>query len=348
MRDLKWTRCATRKIARQLRRLNIRIGARTLGRLLKKMGFSLRVNHKKLESGNKNPPPRGVRNRQFAYIQRKREEFASRGNPIISVDTKKKELIGNFKNPGAGWEQQPQLVNDHDFRSDAVGMAIPYGIYDPELNRGFVVVGTSRETPAFAVDAITLWWNRCGQRLYPEAQELLILADSGGGNSARARGWKYHLQQQLANRYGLKVTVCHYPPGSSKWNPIEHRLFSQITKNWEGTPLQSYETVVKYIRTTKTSTGLKVSARLLCTRYEKGESISDEEMHGSGLGRWRWVVERSFAWLNQFRRLRIRYEKRAYIHEAFLALGCILICWKFLPPNYKIGWRGPVPFTTEP
>jgi hypothetical protein len=242
------------------------------------MGFSLRVNHKKLESGNKNPPPRAVRNRQFAYIHRKREEFTSRGNPIISVDTQKKELIGNFKNSGACWEKRPRLVNDHDFRSDAVGMAIPYGIYDPGLNLGFVVVGTSRETPAFAVDAITLWWHRCGQRLYPEAQELLILADSGGGNSARARAWKYHLHEQLSNGYGLRITVCHYPPGSSKWNPIEHRLFSQISKNWEGIPLESYETVVKYIRRTKTSTGLKVSARLLRRRYERGESISEKEM----------------------------------------------------------------------
>ena len=278
MRGLKWTRRATRKIARQLRRLNIRISASTVGRLLKQMGFSLRVNHKKLESGNKNPPPRGVRNRQFAYIGRKREEFTSRGNPVVSVDAKKKEPIGKFKNPGACWAQEPQLVNDHDFCSDAVGRAIPYGIYDTGVNQGFVVVGTSRETPAFAVDAIALWWNHCGQRMYAGANELLILADSGGGNSARSRGWKYHLQRQLCNSYGLKVTVCHYPPGASKWNPIEHRLFSQISKNWAGRPLESYETVVKYIRSTTTSTGLEVSARLLRKRYEKGEAISDQEM----------------------------------------------------------------------
>lgn len=278
MRDLKWTRRATRTIASQLRRLNIWIGARTVGRLLKQMGFSLRVNHKKLESGNKNPPPRRVRNRQFAYIDRKRKEFSSRGNPIVSVDAKKKEPIGKFKNPGACWEQQAQLVNDHDFRSDAVGLAIPYGIYDPGVNRGFLVVGTSHETPAFAVDAITLWWKSCGQKRYVGAKKLLILADSGGGNSARSRGWKYHLQHQLANRYRLKVTVCHYPPGASKWNPIEHRLFSQISKNWAGRPLESYETVVKYIQTTTTSTGLKVCARLLQKKYERGESISKQEM----------------------------------------------------------------------
>ena len=275
---LKWTRRGTRKIARQLRRLNIRIGANTVGRLLKQMGFSLRVNQKKLESGNPNPPPRCIRNRQFAYIGQRREEFTSRGDPVVSVDTKKKEMVGKFKNPGVCWEQAPCVVNDHDFRSDALGMAIPYGIYDPRANQGFVVVGTSRETPAFAVEAIVLWWKNCGRRMYAAAKELLILADCGGGNSARARGWKYHLQQQLCNRYSLKVTVCHYPPGASKWNPIEHRLFSEISKNWAGKPLESYETVVKYIRTTKTSCGLEVRACLLQKKFEKGEAISDPEM----------------------------------------------------------------------
>jgi hypothetical protein len=242
------------------------------------MGFSLRVNHKRLESGNKNPPPRRVRNRQFTYIDRQRKRFTARAHPIISVDAKKKEWIGKFKNSGISWEQQPQLVNDHDFPSDAVGRAIPYGVYDPRRNQGFVVVGTSRETPAFAVDAITLWWKSCGQKRYPKAKQLLILADSGGGNSARARGWKYHLQHQLVNPYRLQVTVCHYPPGASKWNPIEHRLFSQISNNWAGRPLQSYETALKYIRTTSTLTGLAVCARMLPKKYEKGESFSDQQM----------------------------------------------------------------------
>ena len=278
MRDLKWCRRATRKIARRLRQLKIPVSASTVRRLLKKMGFSLRVNHKKVESGNKNPPPRRVRNRQFLYINRQRKRFAAQGDPIISVDANKKEWLGKFKNPGACWEQEPQLVNDHDFPSDAVGRAIPYGIYDPGLNRGFVVVGTSRETPAFAVDAIALWWSSCGQRKYPGAEELLILADSGGGNSARARGWKYHLQHRLANAYRLKVTVCHYPPGASKWNPIEHRLFSLISNNWAGRPLESYETVLKYIRTTETAKGLRVNTRLLRKQYEKGEEFSDQQM----------------------------------------------------------------------
>ena len=275
---LKWTRKTTRSVARELRRLRIRISANTVGRLLKAMGFSLRVNHKTLESGSKNPPPRRVRNRQFRYIKQAREHFASQGSPIVSVDTKKKELVGDFKNPGVSWERTPYRVNDHDFRSDAEGQAIPYGIYDTQANLGFVVVGTRSETPAFAVDAIVLWWTGCGRRMYPKTDELLILADCGGGNSARARAWKYHLQHHLCDPYGLTVTVCHYPPGASKWNPIEHHLFSHISKNWAGKPLESYETVVKYARTTKTSSGLRVSARLAWKHYDKGENISDTEM----------------------------------------------------------------------
>jgi hypothetical protein len=275
---LQWTRKTTRNIARELRRLDIRISANTVGRLLKAMGFSLRVNRKTLESGSKNPPPRRVRNRQFHYIKRKRQEFASRGSPVVSVDTKKKELVGNFKNPGVAWARESPRVKDHDFRSDAEGMAIPYGIYDPQANRGFVVVGTSHETPAFAVDAIVLWWQGSGRPVYPQTDELLILADCGGGNSARARAWKYHLQHRLCDPYGLTVTVCHYPPGASKWNPIEHHLFSHISSNWAGQPLQSYETVVKYARTTKTSCGLRVTARLVQKDYDKGEEISPTEM----------------------------------------------------------------------
>lgn len=275
---LKWTRKTTRKIARQLCRLNIRISANTVGRLLKDMGFSLRVNQKRLESGSKNPPPRPVRNRQFKYISQKRKEFASRRSPIISTDAKKKELIGNFKNPGVSWEQEPYLVKDHDFRSDADGMVTPYGIYDTQANLGFVVVGTSHETPAFAVDAIELWWKSSGRKMYPKANELMILADGGGGNGARSRAWKYHLQRNLCDPYRLTVTVCHYPPGASKWNPIEHRLFSEISKNWAGKPLETYETTVNYIRTTKTSSGLRVSARLMRRKYPRGEKILDKEM----------------------------------------------------------------------
>lgn len=278
MRGLQWTRKTTRKVARELRRLDIQIGAKTVGRLLKEMGFSLRVNHKSLESGNKNPPPRKTRNRQFRYINRKRKEFAAAGNPIISVDTKKKEKVGNFKNPGHTWQQAPYVVNDHDFPNDATGMAIPYGIYDTEANHGFVAVGTSHETPAFAVDSIADWWKRCGRNRYPHCDELLILADCGGGNSARARAWKYHLQHRICNPQGLTVTVCHFPPGASKWNPIEHHLFSHISNNWAGKPLETYETVLNYIQTTRTSTGLSVRASLITKNYEKGEKVSATDM----------------------------------------------------------------------
>jgi hypothetical protein len=197
---------------------------------------------------------------------------------VISVDTKKKELIGNFKNAGQSWQREPIPVNDHDFHIDAEGKAVPYGIYDDGQNRGYVCVGTSYETPAFAVDSIVQWWCKIGRDRYPKARQLLILADCGGANGYRSRVWKYRLYRQLCQQYNLTVTVCHYPPGASKWNPIEHRLFSQISKNWAGQPLISYETVVKYIRTTRTETGLAVAAHLVSMVYEKGESVSDDEM----------------------------------------------------------------------
>jgi hypothetical protein len=275
---VKWTRKTTQKIAQQLKRLKIVVGPKTVGRLLKKMGYSLRVNHKRIESAGKHPPPRKVRDRQFQYIHQMRKAFAQRGDPIISVDGKKKEQVGNFKNNGVSWEERPYEVNDHDFLRDAKGKAIPFSIYDTLANLGFVVVGTSRETPAFAVDAIVLWWKECGSKMHPGVKQLLILADCGGGNSRRSRVWKYRLQHQLCNRYGLTVTVCHYPPGASKWNPADHRLHSEISKNWAGKPLASYETILKYMRTTKTDSGLRVKARLLPKRYAKGEKVSDAEI----------------------------------------------------------------------
>ena len=278
MQDLKWSRRAIRKIAHQLRRLKIRVSATTVRRLLKQLGFSLRVNHKRLESGNKNPPPRRVRNRQFTYIHGQRKRLTAKGQPRHQRGCQEKGVDRQIQEPWGVLGKAPQLVNDHDFPSDAKGRAIPYGIYDPAKNQGFVAMGTSHETPAFAVDAIALWWKSYGQKRYPKVKELLILADAGGGNSARARGWKYHLQHQLVNRYGLKVTVCHYPPGSSKWNPIEHRLFAQISINWAGRPLESYETALNYIRTTRTSTGLTVSARMLYKKYKKGEAISAQQL----------------------------------------------------------------------
>ena len=276
---LKWTRKTTEKIAEKVKALDINVSANTVGRILKEMGFSLRVNHKKKPSGNKNPPKPKDRDQQFTYIGELRERFAGEGYPIISVDTKKKEAIGNFKNNGRSWEQKPVEVNDHDFRSDAIGMAVPYGIYDTILNHGAIFVGASYDTPAFAVDCIDLWWRNQGQKYYPDATELLILADCGGSNSSRSRVWKWGIQQKLCVNHNLSVTVCHYPPGTSKWNPIEHRLFSEISKNWAGVPLESYKKVTRYARTTTTVSGLKVRARLIRKKYQKGQTVSDEEMN---------------------------------------------------------------------
>ena len=235
MSGLKWTHKTTAKIAGQLRRLGIRVGARTVARLLDKLHFSLRVNCKKIAAGN-----RSSRDQQFRHITRLRRRFCRHGNPIISVDAKKRELVGNFKNSGQKWERVPTPVNDHDFRSLATGIALPFGIYDPQANRGSVFVGVSHETSAFAVTSISRWWGREGRLRYPNARHLLILADTGGSNSATRGAWKDHLQQHLCDRLGLTVTVAHYPTGASKYNPFERRLFSQISKNRAAEPLTDY------------------------------------------------------------------------------------------------------------
>lgn len=277
MSGLKWTRRTTRKVARELKRMGIPVSASTVGRLLKQMGYSLRVNVKRIESGLKNPPSRQDRNRQFSYIAQQRERVAQVRNPIISVDSKKREMIGQFKNPGRCWVVNPIEVNDHDFLSDAVGIALPYSLYDTQRNQGMVFVGASHDTPAFAVDAITAWWQRWGRLQYPKATELLILADSGGSNGCRSRVWKWQLQTQLSHRFRLPVTVCHYPPGASKWNPVEHRLLSEISKNWQGKPLASYATALNYIRRTETATGLRVQAHLVRKHYETGQRVGDKD-----------------------------------------------------------------------
>jgi len=245
-----------------------------VAKLLKEMGFSLRVNQKKNAVSSVSPE---VRDQQFVYIAGMRERFASRGAIVVSVDTKKKELIGRFKNAGQAWSYQPVLVNDHDFRTQADGIAIPYGIYDLQANRGSVVIGTSIDTPWFATDCLALWYAEEGQKRYPDTTELLILADGGGSNRTGSYAWKYGLQTKLCNQFGISVTVCHYPPGTSKWNPIEHRLFCEISKNWAGHPLESYETVLNYIRTTTTKTGLEVTSYFLNADYEKGMKISKEQ-----------------------------------------------------------------------
>jgi hypothetical protein len=278
---LKWTRRTTEKIANELKSIDIQVCSNTVGRLLKKMGFSLRVNHKKIASGGKKVTAEDQRNRdtQFRYIGDLRESFAKRSLPIISVDSKKKEKIGNFKNQGATYRRKPKMVNDHDFPSSAVGNGLPFGIYDTIGNLGSVYLGTTRDTPEFAVDSIAKWWKEEGTKRYPDAKELYILADSGGSNSARSRVWKYRLQTKMCDQYGLSITVSHYPPGTSKWNPIEHRLFSEISKNWSGEPLETYEKALKLIRTTKTSTGLKVKAHFVRKHYKTGQKVSDSEMN---------------------------------------------------------------------
>jgi len=276
MTGLKWTHKTTVKIAVELGTLGPDVSPRTVARLLQQMGYSLRVNHKKLSRVSKTAPE--DRNAQFEHITHVREDFAARGLPVISVDTKKKELVGRFKNPGAAWNREPVAVNDHDFPSDAIGKAIPYGIYDISANRGTIYVGTSSDTAEFAVDAIEAWWLEEGRHRYAGATELAILADGGGSNASTNRAWKQRIYKQLAQRHGLTVTVAHYPPGTSKWNPIEHRLFSEVSKNWAGQPLDSYDTILNHIRTTKTQTGLEVRAHLVNRHYDTGIKIADAEM----------------------------------------------------------------------
>lgn len=274
---LKWTRRTTEKIACELKRNEINVSANTVGRLLKKLNFSLRVNHKKNEK-NSNLDPED-RNIQFNYIAKICEEFTQKRYPIVSIDGKKKELVGNFKNHGAIYCRESENVNVYDFPSDAIGKATPYGIYDLACNTGTVFVGTNYDTPSFAVESIDKWWDIKGRVTHSKSSKILILADGGGSNSSRSRIWKYELQKNVCSKYGIDITVCHYPPGCSKWNPIEHRLFNAISKNWEGVPLKSYETILNYIKTTKNSKGLTVDAYLVTKHYEKGKTITDEQMN---------------------------------------------------------------------
>jgi len=262
---LKWTRKTPQKIAALLEQVDIPVSANTVARLLHNMNYSLRANHKKLATDSS-----PFRDQQFQYISSLRHRFQRRGLPMISVDTKKRELLGNFKNAGAKWDRSPVLVNDHDFRSDSTGVAIPYGIYDLLANRGSVFLGISHDTSAFAAHSIAGWWKREGSLRYCRARQLLILADTGGSNSCRRRAWKTELQAQLSNPFDLTVTVAHYPTGTSKWNPIEHRLFSEISKNWAAEPLDSYQKILNFLRTTRTQSGLAVTACLDRAHYPTG------------------------------------------------------------------------------
>lgn len=255
------------------------------------MDFSLRVNRKQIAT-NSSP----YRDQQFQHICSLRTRFQRQGLPIISVDSKKRELIGNFKNTGAKWDRSPVRVNDHDFRSDANGVGISYGIYDPPHNRGAVCVGVSHDTPAFAAHSIATWWKGEGSRRWGRVPKLLVLADSGGSNSCSSWAWKTEIQSQLCNAFGITVTIAHYPTGASKWNPIEHRLFSEISKNWAAEPLDSYEKMLKFIRTTGTRTGLVVTAYLDRKDYPTGlkpdrRLISALRLkHSDTLPRWNYTI----------------------------------------------------------
>lgn len=274
MREERWTRSSLSKVKEQLALVGHQVSEPTISRLLKSLGYSLKSNHKQEESGSDHAD----RDLQFQYIKEKRAEFSSKGLPIISIDGKKKELIGDCKNPGRDWFQQAEEVNVHDFPSQAQCRAVPFGIFDVTRNEGSVYVGTSSDTPEYAVSCVARWWDEGGQEQYPEAKELLILADGGGSNSCQARVWKQDLQTRLSDRLGLAVTVCHYPRGCSKWNPIEHRLLSYISLNWAAHPLRSLKSMLGYIRGTTTKTGLKVKAFLQEGVYEKGKKVSDREM----------------------------------------------------------------------
>ena len=269
-----WVRSSLRSLSERLRAVGHPVSPPTVGRLLRRLGYALHVNAKQLEARSQHPH----RDTQFVALAEQRQAFAAAGLPVISVDTKKKELIGLFKNAGQAWSLGAPAVNVHDFLSEATGRAVPYGIYDVEHNQGTVYVGLSGDTAQFAVDAIAHWWQTTGQAAYHPADHLLILADGGGSNGYRARLWKQQIQEHLCDGLGLTVSVCHYPPGCSKWNPIEHRLFGPISLNWAGTPLRTLDTMLAFVRGTTTSTGLTVHAAVLSGDYPTGVRVSDAAM----------------------------------------------------------------------
>jgi hypothetical protein len=290
---LRWSAKSAVALSREMFETHgIRVSDKTVGKLLHQLGYSLQAAKKTVE-GKQHPD----RNAQFEHIAGQAKRCVERGVPFISVDTKKKELVGNFKNAGVEWQPKdsPELVDVHDFPSDALGKAIPYGVYDVADNSGFVNVGTDHDTPVFAVTSIETWWKRMGSKRYPEATELFITADAGGSNGYRARVWKFELQR-LADKLRLPIHVSHFPPGTSKWNKVEHRLFSFITMNWRGKPLRTYETVVNLIGNTTNSGGLVVSATIDRRRYPIGKKVTPKEMRGLKIephtfhGDWNYTI----------------------------------------------------------
>src|SRR5450755_3238494 len=289
---LRWTCKSTRRLAQELTSQGHPIGPTTVRQLLKEAGYSLQANRKTRE-GKSHPD----RDAQFRHINRRVSAQQRQGQPTISVDTKKKETLGNLKNAGQTWRPQgrPTEVDVHDFPDPKKGKAVPYGVYDLHHNEAWVSVGISSDTAEFAVESIRRWWKRLGRRRHPRATRLLITADSGGSNSSRNRLWKVELQK-LSNETGLEMEVCHFPPGTSKWNKIEHRLFCHVTRNWQGQPLETFEIVANLIGSTTTESGLKVHATLDASHYEKGIKVSDEEFAQVNLhphqfhGEWNYTI----------------------------------------------------------
>ena len=271
---LRWTCKSRAKLAAELTAQGWRVSSTTVGRLLHRLGYRLQSVRKRQE-GTSHPD----RNAQFEHINATADQFLTTGQPVVSVDTKKKELVGNFSNAGREWQPTgtPTAVRVHDFPTDAQGKAIPYGVYDMARNEAWVSVGRDHDTPAFAVASIRHWWRRMGRRAYPDARALYITADAGGSNGYRVRAWKYELQR-LADATRLTIQVSHFPPGTSKWNKIEHRLFCHITANWRGTPLTTYETIVDRIGNTRTAAGLRVQAKLDANQYATGVTVTKEQM----------------------------------------------------------------------
>jgi len=292
MSPLRWTCKSTTQLAAALAAQGRVVSERTVASLLHELDYSLQGTLKTRE-GTSHPD----RDKQFRYISRQTRLFQRRGQPVISVDTKKKELVGDFANAGREWQPkgQPERVRVHDFKDEHLGKAIPYGVYDVLANTGWVSVGIDHDTPAFAVQSIRAWWKRMGGLAYPTATDLLIMADCGGSNGYRARLWKVALQQ-LANELALRIAVCHFPPGTSKWNKIEHRMFCHITENWRGRPLISLEVIVNLIGRTTTRTGLAIKATLDRRRYPKGVKVSDEALARLNLtparfhGEWNYTL----------------------------------------------------------
>lgn len=285
--NLRWTLKSTYQLADELVEQGFRASAELVRQLLHQLGYSLQATAKQKE-GTSHPD----RDQQFRYLDKTASEFLELGQPAISVDTKKKELIGDFANKGAEWQPkgQPERVRVHDFVDKQLGKAVPYGVYDIANDQGWVSVGNSSDTAEFAVASIRQWWQQMGSQRFPEATRLMITADAGGSNGYRVKAWKYHLGK-LAKETGLEITVCHYPPGTSKWNKIEHRLFSFITMNWRGRPLTSIRTVVELISATTTRSGLEVRSAFDPTPYEKGVSITDAQLAAVPLTQHDWHGE---------------------------------------------------------